>query len=186
LELVSVPIMKAISVAAPVTFVLAKILVGGLIAWLALSSSISIHSMKMARDDVQILDWLITIGATSWCIAVLLLSPRSLVRVLVHVLIILVCTILGMCAAFAPGIRGDSSQMAGLIVFIGGSFGSLFGYISVTVIWYMTRWDSRKQNHGGRLQKVSASMRDEPDFEKVVAYGRAFGYADRPSPDAKI
>jgi hypothetical protein len=37
---------------------------------------------------------------------------------------------------------------------------------------------------GNWLERITGSMKDEPAFEEVLAYGRAFRQADRPPEDA--
>ena len=135
--------MKAQPTTASAGIAAAKIAAILLIAALALSCSAACQASKMPRADIEYLNLLLTIAAISSSLAVLFVTQRNMVRVLVNVPMLLVCTVLGIVAVSvtAKG-EGDSAANFGIMVFFGGSSGAILGYIVLTLAWAFAKWVS--------------------------------------------
>jgi hypothetical protein len=133
--------MKAQPTTASAGIAAAKIAAILLIAALALSCSAACQASKMPRADIEYLNLLITIAAISSSLAVLFVTQRNMVRVLVNVPMLLVCTVLGILAVSVTAkSEAESAANFGIMVFFGGSSGAILGYILLTLAWTFAKW----------------------------------------------
>ena len=162
--------MKMSSTGFTVAIIVAKLAAIAIIAALVWNCWVIDQPGGMRKQDFEEARWLITIAAVASSAAVLLLTRRNFVRVLINTPILLVCTILGILVGFwavamfatltDPEPRTNNPSIASfwLLVLLAGACGAIFGHILLAIGWALARiikWRTGSDNDRGPPDGVS-------------------------------
>jgi NADH:ubiquinone oxidoreductase subunit K len=147
------------------TIVAVKIAALSLLSLMATLALNSFPPNGMRRQDAQDARLLIAIATVSAALAVLLLTRRNSVRVLINTPILLVSTIVGIVVALESASEAhDFAARVWRLFLIGGSCGAFFGHILLAIGWAFASWLKRRRpdDRGSSTETSISAWRWEP------------------------